>query len=361
MRWRRLLPAALTALAVSACGVSVGASASSAGASAPSASEQSASDSSVSSGNSSILLYNGQHPQLTQAMVTAFKRQTGISVSLRSNDGVVLADQLVQEGHGSPADAYLTENSPELVHLSQLGLRARLPKSVLNQVPRRYRSPQGNWVGVALRVSCLVYNSKLISRSQLPASILGFAAPKWKGKVAVAPLDSDFPPVVGAVIATHGEKAATRWVDALKQNAVVYQDDEGVVAAVNAGSAPVGIINQYYWYRLRLEVGAKRMHSALYFFPHGDPGSVVNISGAAVLASSKHRAAAQRFVGFLVSRKAQELIRSGDDFEYPARPGVAQNAQEPPLSQIAHTSISALALGNDLRATQLIAGAGFGA
>ena len=359
MRWRTLLPAALTALAITACGVSVGASASAAGPSA-SAASASASDS-AHSANSSILLYNGQHPQLTQAMVSAFKRKTGISVSLRSNDGVVLADQLAQEGHDSPADAYLTENSPELVHLSQLGLLARLPGSVLRQVPKRYRSPQGNWVGVALRVSCLVYNSKLISRSQLPASILGLAAPKWKGKVAVAPLDSDFPPVVGAVIATHGEKAAARWVDALKQNAAVYQDDEGVVAAVNAGSAPVGIINQYYWYRLRLEVGAKRMHSALYFFPHGDPGSVVNISGAAVLASSKHRADAERFVAFLVSRKAQELIRSGDDFEYPARPGVAQNAQEPPLSQIAHTSISALALGNDLRATQLIAGAGFGA
>jgi iron(III) transport system substrate-binding protein len=273
---------------------------------------------------------------------------------------VVLADQLMQEGHGSPADAYFTENSPELVHLSEHGLLARLPRSVLRQVPARYRSPQGDWVGVALRVSALVYNPRLISRSQLPSSILAFAAPRWKGKVAIAPLDSDFPPVVGAVIATHGASAATRWVAGLKRNAVIYQDDEAVVSAVNDGSVPVGVINQYYWYRLRREVGANRIRSALYYFPSGDPGSVVNISGAAVLASSKHRADAERFVGFLVSRKGQELIRTGDDFEYPVRPGVAANPQEPPLSRIAHTSISALTLGNDVRASQLIVNAGFG-
>ena len=342
MRWRTLLMLALTSVTVAACGGGGGGGRG-------------------DSANSSILLYNGQHQELTQAEVAAFEHATGISVNLRTNDGVVLADQLMQEGHGSPADAYFTENSPELEHLSENGLLAHLPQSVLSQVPARYRSPQGTWVGVALRVSALVYNPKLISRSQLPNSILGFAAPRWKGKVAIAPLDSDFPPVVGAVIATHGASAASRWVDALQRNAVVYQDDETVVSSVNAGDVPVGIINQYYWYRLRREVGTNHMHSALYYFPSGDPGSVVNISGAAVLASSKHRSAAQRFVGFLVSRKGQELIRSGDDFEYPVRPGVPPNPQEPPLSRIAHTSISALALGNDVRASQMIVNAGFGA
>jgi hypothetical protein len=39
---------------------------------------------------------------------------------------------------------------------------------------------------------------------------------------------------------------------------------------------------------------------------------------------------------------------------------VPQNPQEPPLSRIAHTSISALALGNDVRASQMIVNAGFG-
>ncbi len=50
------------------------------------------------------------------------------------------------------------------------------------------------------------------------------------------------------------------------------------------------------------------MHSKItYFAPH-DPGYVLDVSGAAVLKSSKHQAAAQRFLAFLVSKQGQEII-----------------------------------------------------
>jgi len=34
----------------------------------------------------------------------------------------------------------------------------------------------------------------------------------------------------------------------------------------------VGIINQYYWYRLRLELGAGNTHSQLYYYPNQNIG-----------------------------------------------------------------------------------------
>jgi len=334
MRWRALAAFAASVLLLSGCG---------------------------GSNKPSIVLYNGQHPELTTAMVSAFQRATGISVSARTNDGVVLADQILAEGRSSPADVYLTENSPDLMNLSEHGLLARLPRSILDQVPAADRSSSGTWVGVALRVSSLVYNPARISRSQLPSSILDLATPKWKGKVAIAPLDSDFPPVVGAVIATHGRKATASWLAGLKRNAAVYQDEESVVAAVNRGDQAVGVINQYYWYRLRREIGARAIRSALYYFSNGDAGSVVNVSGAAVLASSRHRGDAERFVAFLVGPAGQRLISRGDDYEYPVRPGVAPNPGLPALASIPHASISVAALGNDLPAREMIIQVGFGA
>jgi len=305
-------------------------------------------------GGQSIVLYNGQHSQLTNELVSAFEKQTGISVRTRIDDSLVLADQILQEGHSSPADVYISENSPELMELEQHGLLARLSPSILGQVPAADESPTGDWVGVALRVSSLVYDPALLRASQLPTSILDLAQPRWKGKVAIAPTDSDFPPLVGAVLDAYGTKTATAWLEGLKRNAQTYVDEESVAAAVNRGDVACGVVNQYYWYRLRLEFGTGGTHSRVYYFPNHDVGSITNISGAAVLASSRHREDADRFLRFLVSEQGQQIISRSDDFEYPARPGVKPNSALPPLSTIAHATLSVAALGNDERAAQLL-------
>lgn len=307
-----------------------------------------------------IVLYSGQHPQLTAALVSAFTKKTGIQVRVRLNDGIVLADQLMQEGSASPADVYLSENSPELVALDQHHLLARLSRPILAQMPAQREAPSGDWIGIALRVGALAYDPALVPATQLPRSILAFAQPAWKGKIAIAPTDSDFPPLVGAVIAAYGQQVAGRWLTGLKRNAQVFQTEEAVVAAVNRGEVAAGLINHYYWYRLRVEIGARAMHSALYWLPRNDPGSVVNLSGAAVLASSSHRRQALAFVRFLVSPAAQQIIAKSYDFEYPALPGIRPNPELPPLSSIASTTINPLVLGNDLAASQLIQQAGLG-
>lgn len=314
----------------------------------------------VSCGGSSttLVLYNGQHPQLTTALIAAFQKQTGITVSVRTNDGIVLAEQLLQEGRASPADLYLTENSPELTLLQERGLLAKLPESILSQIPAQDSAGDGEWVGVAARVSALAYNTSEISVNQMPASLLDLEQPQWKGKLAIAPSDSDFVPLVSAMIAEYGVQTTQTWLAGLKANATIYQDIESVVAAVNQGAQSVGIINSYYWFRLQLEVGASAIHSQIYYFPAGDVGGLENISGIALLANSRNPAAAEKFIAFVVSQQGQELIASGDDFEYPLRPGVSPNPVLPPLTQIHPDAVSLVSLGNDLQAAQLIQQAG---
>ncbi|MGH7758732.1 MAG: extracellular solute-binding protein, partial [Candidatus Dormibacteria bacterium] len=81
-----------------------------------------------------LILYNGQHPETTSALVQAFQKETGIQVQVRSNDEDVLVDQIVEEGGDSPADVIYTENSPALMYLEQKGRLADLPRSTLAQV-----------------------------------------------------------------------------------------------------------------------------------------------------------------------------------------------------------------------------------
>src|SRR5580700_2472353 len=71
-----------------------------------------------------LILYNGQHQQTADALVSAFEGKTGINVQVRSDDENVLANQIVQEGANSPADLIYTENSPALAFLESRGLLA---------------------------------------------------------------------------------------------------------------------------------------------------------------------------------------------------------------------------------------------
>ena len=110
--------------------------------------------------------------------------------------------------------------------------------------------------------------------------------PKWKGKLGFAPSETDFQPLVTAIAKLDGAAAAEKWLKGLQANGKVYPDNETVVAQVNNGESAVGLINHYYWYRLRDELGQSGVHSALHYYAPRDPGYLLNVSGAAVLKSS---------------------------------------------------------------------------
>lgn len=305
----------------------------------------------------SLVLYNGQHEQTTQALVNAFEQQSGIKVTIRSGDEDQLAEQIMQEGPASPADLFYTENSPALMKLGEEHLLAPVEAATLAAVPSGYSAPTGDWAGISARVSAMVYNTSNVKPSQLPASVLDLASPKWAGKLGIAPGETDFLPVVTSVARAYGKPAALHWLQGLKSNAGshVYPDNETLVSDVNSGQVQIGLIDHYYWYRLQSQQGASAMHSALGFFRSGDPGYVLDVSGAGVLASSKHKAEAQKFIAFLVSEQGQQVLAKTDSFEYPIRPGIAPHPGLPPLASMHPDSADSIAdLGDGSTALNLL-------
>jgi iron(III) transport system substrate-binding protein len=308
----------------------------------------------------SITVYSGQHEQTTDSLVAGFEKATGITVNVRSDDEDTLADQIVTEGGRSPADVIYSENSPVLEYLGSKGLLARVPASTLSRTPRQYDSPQGNWVGVSARVSVLIYNPALIAKSQLPTSVLQLANDRYQGKLAFAAGETDFQPIVTSVVHTYGKAKALQWLEGIKANAGshVYPDNETIADEVNRGAVAFGVVNQYYWYRLRAEIGAANVHSAIAYFAPRDPGYVLDVSGAAVLRSSHHQAAAQRFLAYLVSKQGQKIIARSISFEYPIASGVTTAQPETPFDQLTPNSITIPELGDGATAIALLKAAG---
>ncbi len=304
-----------------------------------------------------ITLYNGQHVQTTDALVSAFeKANPSINVAVRSDDEDTFDAEIVQEGSRTPADVFYTENSPALEYLQQRGLLAKIDAPTLAKTPAKYSSPDGDWVGVSARVSVLIYNPSLIKKSQLPQHVLQLANPKYKGKLAFAAGETDFQPIVTSVVRAYGKARALTWLNGIKANAGshVYPDNETITYDVNRGIVAFGLINQYYWYRLRAQIGASNMHSKITTLAPHDPGYVIDVSGAAVLKSSKHQAAAQKFVAFIVSKAGQEIIAHSVSFEYPIASGVVTAQPETPFKDLQPYPINIAELGTGSAAIALL-------
>ncbi|HEX3005884.1 MAG TPA: iron ABC transporter substrate-binding protein [Angustibacter sp.] len=282
-------------------------------------------------GKPTLTLYNAQHEDLIKLMVDGFTKDTGITVQMRGGEDFELANQLVQEGSASPADVFLTENSPAMTLVDGKGLFAKVGPEALSNVPERYTPSDKSWVGFAARATVLAYNPSQVKDADLPASLVDLADPRWKGKLGIAAGGADFQAIVSAVLALKGEPATEQWLKGLKDNAKVYQGNGAVMRAVNSGEIAAGVIYHYYWYKDQAEAGDNSKNVKLHFFGHQDPGAFVSVSGAGVLKSSKHQDEAQQLVAFLTSEKGQKILADSDALEYTVGSGVPANSALPPL------------------------------
>lgn len=281
-----------------------------------------------------VVLYNAQHEGVGKAWADAFTAKTGIKVEIRKGSDFELANQIVTEGGASPADVFITENSPAMSLVSSKGLFAPADPAAKAQVPAKYSSSKGDWVGIAARSTVFIYNPTLLPEGRLPASIMDLAKPEWKGKFGISPSGADFQAIVSAVYTVQGDAAGAAWLQGVKDNAKIYRGNSTIMKATNAGEVPAGVIYHYYWYGDQADGSANSANTKLQFFGNKDAGAFLSVSGGGVLASSKHAAAAQQLLAFITSSDGQKILSDGEALEYSVASGVAPNAKLRPLTEL---------------------------
>ncbi|MEQ9868395.1 iron ABC transporter substrate-binding protein [Pectobacterium odoriferum] len=304
-----------------------------------------------------IVIYNAQHENLVKSWVDGFTKETGIKVTLRNGSDTELGNQLVQEGTSSPADVFLTENSPSMVLVDNADLFAPLDNATLAQVPSDYRPSHGRWIGIAARSTVFVYNPTKFTDAQLPQSLADLAKPEWKGRWAASPSGADFQAIVSAYLELKGEKATQEWLKGMKENFTAYKGNSTVMKAVNAGQIDSGVIYHYYRFVDQAKTGENSNNTKLYYFKHKDPGAFVSISGGGVLASSKHAKDAQAFIKWITGKSGQEVLRTNNAFEYAVGVNAASNDKLVPLKDLDAPKVDAAKL-NSKKVVDLMTQAG---
>lgn len=307
--------------------------------------------------DSGIVVYNAQHESLAKEWAEGFTKETGIKVTLRNGGDSEFSNQIIAEGAASPADVFLTENSPAMVLVESAGLFAPVDADTLAEVPENFRPASGKWMGIAARSTVFAYNKDKLKEDQLPKSLLDLADPSWKGRWAASPSGADFQAIVSALLELKGEQATADWLKAMKENFTAYRGNGTVMKAVNAGEIDGGVIYHYYWFGDQAKTGENSNNVALHYFKNQDPGAFVSISGGGVLASSKHPKEAQAFLKWIAGKGGQDVLKNGTSYEYAVGVGAESNAKLVPLADLDAPKVEPSML-NAKKVTDLMTAAG---
>ena len=300
-------------------------------------------------GTASITVYSGRSEELIKPLLDAFTAQTGIAVQARFGDSAELALLVQTEGDSSPADVFISQSPGALGLLAGEDRLRPLDPDLVSLVEPAFAASDGTWVGLTGRVRVIVYNSEMVDEADLPDSVLDLTDPKYAGKVGVAPTNGSFQDFVTAMRAEIGDEATLEWLEGMAANdSPNYQKNSPIVEAVGRGEIPMGLVNHYY--NLRALEADPSVPSANYFLPADDLGSLVIVTGGAVLASSDAPRAGEQLLEFLLSERAQETFAAQTQ-EYPLLPGVAPPPGLPPLEGYAADTIDYDLLGDGLTGT----------
>lgn len=336
------------ALLASACGTTEDTSTTD-GTSAAAATSTTEETSTPAETQESITLYSGRNEELIQPLVDQFSDQTGINVEVRYGGSAELALLIQTEGDNTPADLFISQSPGALGLLAGEGRLSTLSNQLTSRVDSGFVASDNTWVGLTGRVRVVVYNSDLVSETDLPTSVLDLVDPKYAGRVGVAPTNGSFQDFVTAMRNELGDGATREWlVGMARNNSPNYPKNSAIVEAVGRGEIPMGLVNHYY--NLRAVEADPSVPSKNHFLPVDDIGSLVIVTAGAVLSSSESSDAAESLIEFLLSDDAQMTFAEQTQ-EYPLVAGIAAPSGLPSLDGYAAQTIDYDLLGDGLLGT----------
>lgn len=304
-----------------------------------------------------LTLYAGRDEELIEPLIEQFTEETGIEVEVRYASTPELNALLLEEGEQTPADVFLSQDAGALGSLANADLVAPIPADLAEQIPAGFTSEDDSWIGVTGRARVIAYDSEQLDESEVPDTVDVLVEPEWTGEVAFAPGNASFQAFITALRVLEGEDAAAAWVDGIAANdPELTENNLASLDLVDSGQAQLGLINHYYWYRQAAEVGADNMRAKLKFLP-GDPGGIVNVTGAAILKGAEGDPDALAFVEYLVSEAAQQYFVE-ETFEYPLLPGIEAPEGLPALETLVNPELDLSDLESLEESQQLLADAG---
>ncbi|WP_324076408.1 MAG: Fe(3+) ABC transporter substrate-binding protein [Erythrobacter sp.] len=295
-----------------------------------------------------VNVYTARHYDTDLALYEDFTKTTGIKVNRIEADADALIERIAAEGEFSPADVFVTVDAGRLARAEEAGILAEVDSPVLQErIPAHLRDPKNRWFALTTRARIIIYNKAKGQPAGL-ATYEDLAKPEFKGRICMRSSSSVYNiALLSSIIAHDGAAKAESWAKGLVANFArpPQGNDMSNIEAVAAGECDISLVNTYYLARFASGEKRKVLDGVGIIFPNqATTGAHVNMSGAGVVKSSPNRANAVKFLEYLASDTAQQLLAGGNN-EYPTAKGVAATSAVEALGSFKADTLSAAEIG----------------
>jgi len=293
-----------------------------------------------------VVVYCSVDEPFARDVLARFEARTGIRVralfDAEAGKTTGLVRKIQAERRKPRADVFWSSELFRTILLAREGLLARYRSAAAADIPERYKDPRGYWTAIGLRARVLAFDTRRLSREQVPRRWQDLAEARWAGKFALA--DPRFGTTAGhvaAMFALWGRAPAERFLRTLRGHDVM-------LAAGNAHAVRVLLAGQVAICATDTDdvwVAQRRGEPVDLVYPDmGDGGTLLIPNAISILAGCQHPEQARRLVDFLVSADVERMLARSDSRNIPVRPWLREQLglSLPPQTQIGYPQIAAV-------------------
>lgn len=270
-----------------------------------------------------LVIYSHRHYDADQGIFKLFTQKTGITIKVLQAKANELATRLKTEGENSKADLFMTADAGNLEQIRAEGLFTPITSTTIEKLsPKEFRASDNTWFAFTKRARVIV-----VSRDRVPKGAIktyeDLTNPKWKGKILVRSSSNVYNiSLLSNMIAEEGVKKTKQWAQGVVKNfaRTPKGSDRDQIRAVYGKEGDIAISNSYYLgllFNSKNPEDIKAAQSVQIIFPdQKGRGTHINVSGIGVLKSSKNKDNAIKFIEFILSPEAQEIL-TNLNYEYP--------------------------------------------
>lgn len=249
-----------------------------------------------------LTIYTSLAPTESKPMAAAFEKKYGVKVELwRSQSERVVQRVLSEAQAGRHAVDVIATNGPEMESLSREKVLTTYFTPHAADLPAAGIPKHRLWMPDRLQFFVVGYNTNVVKKEDLPKSIMGFADPKWKGKLGIEAGDAEW---MAMLVKKWGEGPGMAFFRKLSEMRPEVRKGHVLLAQlIAAGEIPVGLTA----YSANVET-LKRKGAPIDYAPID---AIARTQGIGIYRNAPRPAAALLYVDFVLSAEdGQKLYES---------------------------------------------------